>query len=37
MGINWDWYLKSACELLDADDKQFDVNLEGLKSDAGNI
>ena len=36
MGINWDWYLKSACELLDADDKQFDVNLEGLKSDAGN-
>ena len=36
MGINWDWYLKSACELFDADDKQFDVNLEGLKSDAGN-
>ena len=35
MGINWDWYLKNACILLEGDDKQFDWILERLKSNLG--
>ena len=36
MAINWDWYLKNACILLEGDDKQFDYILGRLKSNAGN-
>ena len=35
MGIDWDWYLKNACILLEGDDKQFDWILERLKSNVG--
>ncbi len=36
MAINWDWYLKNACILLEGDDKQFDYILGRLKSNLGN-
>ncbi len=36
MAINWDWYLKNACILLEGDDKQFDYILGRLKSNVGN-